>query len=53
LVGILGLFIFKDSVKSKSYARATAILYAIIVVIGLIPGANTIFGTIPIYDNNV
>jgi len=53
LVGIggIGAAIALDS--SRSYARFLAVFYGLLTIMGLIPYANTTFGLIPIFGNDV
>lgn len=51
--GIWGLVASRDWSKAKSYAKAVAIIYAVFVVMGLIPGLNTTFGLVPLFGNDV
>ena len=53
VVGILGIAAATSYGGSKTYLQGFTIAYALIVVMGLIPGANTMFGKMPIYGNNV
>ncbi len=36
-----------------SFARGLAILYAVLAVMGLIPGLNTMFGLAPLHGNDI
>lgn len=51
--GVLGLAMARRFDTARLYARITAITYAILVVMGLIPALNTVFGLIPIHGNDV
>jgi hypothetical protein len=44
--GVLASFAFRPSVV---YLRSIAVLYAVLVLLGLIPITNTLFGAVPIY----
>lgn len=50
-----GLFASRTTDASRTYAKATAVFYAMFVVMGLIPAANlwTTFGLVPLYGNDV
>lgn len=37
----------------RTYARGVAIIYALLMVMGLVDGLNTTFGFIPLYGNDV
>lgn len=52
-VGITGLLASISLDSSRVYARALAVFYGALAVMGLIPAANTTFGLIPIFGNDV
>ncbi len=51
--GIWGLLAYRSLGGAKTYARSVAIAYAVLVVAGLIPGLNTMFGLVPLFGNDV
>ena len=51
--GIWGLVAYRSFSGARLYARAVAVIYAILTVMGLIPVLNTTFGLIPLYGHNV
>ena len=51
--GIWGLVAYRSFSASKLYAKAVAIIYAVLVVMGFIPVLNTTFGLIPLYGNDI
>jgi hypothetical protein len=53
LFGVWGLLAYKSLSASKSYAKAVAIIYAVLMIAGLIPGLNTMFGLVPLFGNDV
>ena len=53
LFGIWGLMASRSLGAAKNYARLTAIIYAVFVVMGLIPGLDTTFGLVPLHSNDV
>ena len=53
LFGILGLIAFAGVFSPRTYAKIIAIFYGLLVVLGLIPATNTLFGLVPIYGNDV
>jgi hypothetical protein len=53
LFGVWGLLAYKTLSASKSYARIVAISYGLLIVLGLIPATNTLFGLVPIFGNDV
>jgi hypothetical protein len=52
-IGLWGLVVWRAMMSSKTYARALAILFGVLAVIGLIPGLNTLFGTLPLHGYDV
>jgi hypothetical protein len=52
-VGFWGLSSARDSKSALFYCQAFAILYSLIVVMGILPGAGTTFGLMPIFGGNV
>ena len=40
--GVLGLAVFRSTAASIGYARSVAVVYAVLVVMGLIPGLDTV-----------
>ena len=53
LFGLWGLAAARSFAGSRAYARAVAIIYGLLTVMGLIPALNTTFGLVPIYGNDV
>ena len=53
LFGVWGLLAYKSLSASKGFAKGVAIIYAVLVVAGLIPGLNTMFGLVPLFGNDV
>jgi len=37
----------------KIYARALAVLYAVLAILGVVPGLQTLFGLVPLHGNDV
>lgn len=52
-VGLLGITSFGSLQSTRLYNRSFAIAYTLIALMGLLPAANTTFGTMPIFGNNV
>jgi hypothetical protein len=46
--GIGGLVGYRDFPSARLYARVVAIAYAVLTVMGLIPGLKTLFGLVPL-----
>jgi hypothetical protein len=53
LFGILGVFCANSVGHARGYARFVAVAYALLAVMGLIPGLNTVWGAMPLHGNNV
>lgn len=51
--GIGGLVAYRDFPSARLYARVVAIAYAVLTVMGLIPGLKTLFGLVPLYGHDV
>ncbi len=51
--GIWGIAVWRSVPRSLTYARAVAIIYAMFVIMGLIPVLRTTFGLIPLYGHDV
>lgn len=53
LIGLWGLLASRSVGGARFYAKALAIAYGLLAVLGLIPATNTTFGLIPIHGNDV
>lgn len=53
IVGLAGILTSISLDSSRVYGRSLAIFYGLLTVMGLIPVANTTFGLIPIFGNDV
>ena len=53
LFGIWGVLAYKSLPAAKGYARVVAISYGLLIILGLIPATNTLFGLVPIFGNDV
>ena len=53
LFGVAGLAVYKSLPASRSYLKAVAIIYGAFVVMGLVPGLNTVFGLVPLHGHDV
>ena len=51
--GIWGLAAYRTLSASITYARAVAVIYGVLFIIGLIPGLNTLFGLVPLFGHDV
>jgi hypothetical protein len=53
LFGVWGLLAYKSYGGSRTYFRAVAVIYALLTVMGFIPGLHVTFGLIPLYGNDI
>ena len=53
LFGILGVVAYGGFLAPRRYAQIVAVAYGLLVILGLLPATNTLFGLIPIYGNDV
>jgi hypothetical protein len=53
LVGVLGLLAYRRFHSARLYARGLAVFYALLTIMGFIPGLNTVFGLIPIFGADI
>ena len=53
LFGVLGVTAYLGMFEPVTYARVVAVAYALLAVMGLIPGLDTTFGLVPIFGADV
>src|SRR3982751_6019026 len=53
IFGIWGLLAYRSLGAARMYARVTAVVYAVFVIMGLVPGLNTTFGLVPLFSHDV
>ncbi|MGZ2412532.1 uncharacterized protein DUF4383 [Sphingomonas sp. F9_3S_D5_B_2] len=53
IFGIWGIIAYRSWDAAKTYARITAVIYAVFVIMGLVPGLNTTFGLVPLFSHDV
>jgi Domain of unknown function (DUF4383) len=53
LVGVWGLAAFTSVGGAVAFHQIFTVLYVLQAVLGLLPGANTLFGMMPLYGSNV
>ncbi|HZH27684.1 MAG TPA: DUF4383 domain-containing protein [Azospirillaceae bacterium] len=53
LFGVWGIVAYRSWSGSRTYNRVTAVVYAVLMVFGLIPGLNTLFGLMPLFSHDV
>jgi hypothetical protein len=51
--GLWGVVAWRSFAASRIYARATTVVYAVLFVMGLIPGLDTLFGLVPLHGSDV
>jgi len=53
LFGVWGIAASRGLGGARLYARAVAVIYAILTVAGFIPGLNILFGLVPLFGNDI
>jgi hypothetical protein len=51
--GVWGIAVYRNTVAAIGYARSVAIIYALFVIFGFIPGLSTVFGIVPLHGNDL
>ncbi len=51
--GLWGVFSYGSFGAAKTYSRVIAIVFAVLFVMGLFPGLNTMFGLAPLHGNDI
>ena len=51
--GIWGLAVYRNANAALGYARSVAVIYAVFVIMGFIPGLDTVFGLVPLHGNDL
>jgi hypothetical protein len=51
--GVWGLAVYRSTGAAVGYARVVAVVYAILTVLGFIPGSSTLFGLVPLHGNDI
>ncbi|AFZ66319.1 DUF4383 domain-containing protein [Deinococcus peraridilitoris] len=52
-IGAWGIASYRTLGSAVGFARGLTVLYALLAVMGLIPGLNTMFGLVPLHGNDV
>lgn len=52
-VGIWGIYAYRSFGNSRSYARALAVIFGVLAIMGLIPLLSTTFGLAPLFGHDV
>ena len=53
LFGVWGIAVYRSFGGALTYARAVAVIYALLTVMGLIPALSTTFGLVPLYGYDI
>jgi hypothetical protein len=53
LFGVWGLLASRSFGAARGYGKGVAIIYAVLTVMGLVPGLNSTFGLIPLFGHDV
>jgi hypothetical protein len=53
LYGLWGLAAARSVSGAKTYAKVVALSYGVLIILGLVPGLNTLFGLVPIFGHDV
>ena len=53
IFGVWGIAAYRSYSGARGYSRAVAIIYAVLAIMGIIPGLNTTFGLIPLYGHDI
>ena len=51
--GVWGLAVYRNARAAVAYARTVAAVYAVFVIMGFIPGLDTVFGLVPLHGNDI
>lgn len=52
-IGVWGVVAAKGMKAAVVYARALAVIYGVLAVMGLIPQLNTVFGLVPLHGHDI
>jgi len=52
-IGLWGVVSFPRLDASRFYARAVTVIFAVLAVLGIIPGLNTMFGLTPLFGHDI
>jgi hypothetical protein len=53
LFGVWGLLAARSVGAARGYAQAVAVAYGLLIILGLLPQTNNLFGFVPIHGNDV
>lgn len=52
-LGVWALSVYKQAGQAKAFCKGAGVIYAVLAIMGLIPGLNTMFGLAPIHSHDV
>lgn len=52
-IGVWGIASYSRYDRARVYARSIAVVYGVLAVLGLFPGADTLFGLVPLYGHDI
>jgi hypothetical protein len=52
-IGVWGVLASRSISGARFFAKALAVIYGLLAILGLIPATNTMFGLIPIYGHDI
>ncbi len=52
-LGIWGIAAAKSLTDSVRYCRSVSVFYVVLMLMGLVPGLNTVFGLVPLHSHNI
>ena len=53
LFGVWGILAYRSLAHSVTYSQVVGISYAVLAIMGFIPGLSTLFGLVPLYGNDI
>jgi hypothetical protein len=53
MIGLWGLYAYYTASGERTFAKGLAVLYAVLAVMGFIPGLNTMFGLAPLWGHDI
>lgn len=51
--GVWGIAAWRSFGAARTYAKAVAVIYAVLAVMGFIPGLDTLFGLVPLHAHDI
>jgi len=52
-IGLWGVLAYRSAGGAVGFARALAVIYGLLAIMGLIPGLNTTLGLVPIFGHDI